>query len=195
MESSTICSFAFCFFEFAEAVLVIFCMVDLDCFHLFFYARYATLGLKSVWSLLLAIVDAAVLIGGIAKFGVDSVGCLDLVRHGVPEPRVLWVNDDRNDDRCSITCGACQFSGYQVVCSGYRTVFGADSHFVVVWPHLNQNPGSTTAHIPTHPVLRSQLHDPTFSVTSSSQFSTSSLVPPWFRLSLSHVSIVFIVLL
>ncbi|KAM7461998.1 hypothetical protein LguiA_030119 [Lonicera macranthoides] len=67
MEPGTICSFAFCFFEFAEALLVIFCMVDLDCFHLFFYARYATLGLKSAWGLLLAIVDAAVLVGRIAS--------------------------------------------------------------------------------------------------------------------------------
>ncbi|KAM7523670.1 hypothetical protein LguiA_013572 [Lonicera macranthoides] len=37
--------------------------------------------------------------GETSKFGVDPAGCLDLVKYGVPEPRVLWVNDDSNDDR------------------------------------------------------------------------------------------------
>ncbi|KAM7513219.1 hypothetical protein LguiB_012094 [Lonicera macranthoides] len=30
-----------------------------------------------------------------AKFSVDPAECLDLVRYEVPEPQVLWANDDR----------------------------------------------------------------------------------------------------
>ena len=60
----TICGCVFSFFEFALAASVIFCVVALDCFHLFFYVSYATLGLNGACSLLVAIFDAAVLVGG-----------------------------------------------------------------------------------------------------------------------------------
>ncbi|KAM7502738.1 hypothetical protein LguiB_001642 [Lonicera macranthoides] len=32
----------------------------------------------------------------VSKFSVDLAGCLDLVKHGVPQPQFLWVNDDRD---------------------------------------------------------------------------------------------------